>query len=160
MEKTLSDKTVNNQKKWILLIFFIYVVALGYFALRNEVIFWTSMSYYEFIKKTPNLIPFKTVIGYIVALFTHSMNLDISIKNLILPIISFIPFGILGYGYVDNKKKINCILGLGAGFSLIIEILQMVLRRGIFDIDDIILNSVGVIIGMWLLSLFKKQKAE
>lgn len=48
------------------------------------------------------------------------------------------------------KKRINkwwkavcCSVGL----SLVIEIIQLISHRGYFDIDDIILNSVGCVIG-------------
>lgn len=43
-------------------------------------------------------------------------------------------------------------------FSLAIETLQLVLMRGLFEWDDVISNTVGVIIGLLLYSLVKRWK--
>ena len=54
-------------------------------------------------------------------------------------------------------------VGFGAGWSLMIETLQLVTQRGLFELDDIFHNTVGVVIG-YLIYLFlrwivKKIKA-
>jgi hypothetical protein len=43
------------------------------------------------------------------------------------------------------------VLGVAAG--LCIEVMQTVLRVGIFDIDDVILNALGVMIGYWAFTI-------
>lgn len=40
--------------------------------------------------------------------------------------------------------------------GLAIELTQMVLHIGIFDIDDVILNSLGVMLGFWKFKIFSK----
>ena len=42
--------------------------------------------------------------------------------------------------------------------SLLVEILQIVLRVGSFDVDDLILNTLGGIIGYLLLTLVGKWR--
>ena len=41
-------------------------------------------------------------------------------------------------------------LPVGAGFSLLIELLQLILHRGVFEFDDIFHNSLGALLGVTL----------
>ena len=45
---------------------------------------------------------------------------------------------------------------LAAAAGLAIEGMQVVLRVGIFDIDDVILNALGVMIGYWTFAILAK----
>ena len=65
--------------------------------------------------------------------------------NLLGNILLFIPFGFL-LPIVWNKRFWR-ITGTGAALSLLIEISQLIMHRGVCDIDDIILNTFGVTIG-------------
>lgn len=72
----------------------------------------------------------------------------------------FIPFGFLGW--IFPKLNQYRILMINFVFVLIIaESMQYFTRLGVFDIDDILLNSVGVSIGFYLkLKLEKLFKIE
>ncbi|MBR5309017.1 MAG: VanZ family protein [Clostridia bacterium] len=61
-------------------------------------------------------------------------------------IVWFVPFGFM---LPMMLKKYNFITVAFSGFlfSLFIEILQLVLKKGIFEIDDLILNVFGTMIG-------------
>lgn len=84
-----------------------------------------------------NLIPFKTLI----------QDIQYSKVHLFLNILLFIPFGILfPLAYPRRSSFLTftmiallCILG--------IELTQRLTYLGIFDIDDIILNLLGCLIG-------------
>ena len=68
------------------------------------------------------------------------------IINLLGNIIMFIPFGFLGWlnaKYFSFKKLIVDFLSV----LIIMEALQYLTRLGVFDIDDLALNSFGVWIG-------------
>ena len=68
------------------------------------------------------------------------------IINLFGNIIMFIPFGFLGWlnaKYFSLKKLIVDFLSA----LIIVEALQYLTRLGVFDIDDLALNSIGVWIG-------------
>ena len=68
------------------------------------------------------------------------------IINLFGNIIMFIPFGFLGWlnaKYFSFKKLIVDFLSV----LIIVEALQYLTRLGVFDIDDLALNSLGVWIG-------------
>lgn len=102
---------------------------------------------FDYIKYNSNLVPFKTIYTYIQALNNGSMNKDIPIKNLLGNLLLFLPMGIY-LPYIFKKLYI-----FGNYFKYItlilisIEIMQLILRRGSFDIDDFILNIIGAIIG-------------
>lgn len=68
------------------------------------------------------------------------------IINLLGNIIMFIPFGFLGWlntKYFSFKRLIVDFLSV----LIIVEALQYLTRLGVFDIDDLALNSLGVWIG-------------
>ena len=68
------------------------------------------------------------------------------IINLFGNIVMFIPFGFLGWlnaKYFSFKKLIVDFLST----LIIVEALQYLTRLGVFDIDDLALNSLGVWIG-------------
>lgn len=75
--------------------------------------------------------------------------------NIIGNICLFVPFGI-----IINKYKIKKIVKLIISLIIItiLEILQYITKRGIFDYIDIILNFIGVIIGITLTTKKKRGK--
>ena len=91
-----------------------------------------------------NYLPFKTILPY---LFGHK-GLLIAGINLVGNIVLLVPVGFLVpliYRNVTWKQ----VLILAGASGLLIETAQVILRVGIFDIDDVILNGLGVMIGYW-----------
>ena len=63
-----------------------------------------------------------------------------------------LPLGIF-LSLVYGKKidwKVGLLIGIGISFS--IELLQLVLCRGLFEFDDIIHNSLGFLIGIVIIN--------
>lgn len=105
-----------------------------------------------------NLYPFKTIMGYI----TQSNNIyggvaytDVRIVNLLGNICLFVPFGFLFPITFNRVSKERIIILFGTLLSIFIEIMQFVVERS-SDIDDVILNCVGVIIGLTCYKIIKK----
>jgi len=70
----------------------------------------------------------------------------------ILNIIFFSPIGYL-IKDIDLKKAIPySLIGI-----FLIELIQLVTKRGFFDIDDIILNMIGIFIGYYVSRKFKLE---
>lgn len=66
-------------------------------------------------------------------------------------ILVFIPFGFFLSGLIDKsgiKNKAPLILLVGFGFSFLIEFVQLFLPTRYSDIDDLILNTLGVTMGL------------
>lgn len=76
----------------------------------------------------------------------------------ILNIILFIPIGYLISSLIASKKN-NQMIAIFSGilFSLFIESMQYIFKRGIFDINDILNNTLGSIFGCLLYSFFKNR---
>jgi len=72
----------------------------------------------------------------------------------ILNVALFIPVGLLsGYGF--RKITWQRVLCIGALLSIIVEILQLILRRGLCEMDDVIHNIVGGMVGYGVYWIFK-----
>lgn len=82
-------------------------------------------------------------------------------RNIVLNILLFVPLGFLLPFYSKKMQKFYITIPIGCFITLIIEILQFVTKIGIFEIDDILNNSIGVVIGyssfMILKSIATKQ---
>ena len=90
----------------------------------------------------PNLVPFRTIGTY---LHGGSSQL-IAMVNLVGNIVLFVPVGFLAplvYRRMTWRKAL--ILAVGVGLAM--EGMEALFRVGIFDVDDIMLNALGVMIG-------------
>lgn len=87
-----------------------------------------------------NLIPFKEILRY-------KVGSRLFMTNVVGNIVIFIPYGFF-INYFTKNKKLWISLLLGIFLSSTIEITQYFIGR-IFDIDDIILNSIGMLIGFF-----------
>ena len=72
------------------------------------------------------------------------------IENIML----FVPYGFLGSWAFEKMGNFFRCLALGALTSLYIESLQLVTGRGFFQIDDILTNTLGAVIGCLVYRLF------
>ena len=91
-----------------------------------------------------NWIPFKTIVPYLLG----SGGWLIGGMNIIGNIILLVPFGFL-IPFVFTKINWKQIIVVSILCSFIIEGIQAILHIGIFDIDDVILNAIGIMIGYW-----------
>ena len=95
-----------------------------------------------------NLVPFKTILPYLLG----EMGLLIGAINLLGNIVLLMPVGFLvPFAFRNMTWKKTLVLAVAAGFF--IEGMQVVLHLGIFDIDDVILNAIGVMLGYWAFAI-------
>ena len=83
-------------------------------------------------------------------MYRDVLGTSVVIENLIGNIIGFVPFGYILPLIYKNKRKFWLITLLTEEFSLFIELTQLMLRVGSCDIDDIILNTCGGMLGYGL----------
>ena len=76
------------------------------------------------------------------------------ISQVILNILLLSPIGFLMPVFVKKKRWV--ILVFGFLFSLLIETLQLVLRRGYFEADDLFHNTLGVAIACGLVEMWER----
>nr|WP_263323746.1 VanZ family protein [Neobacillus sp. Marseille-Q6967] len=98
----------------------------------------------QYFWRSNNFVPFKTIYFY---LFLADLNTGIKIENLVGNVIGFAPFGfilpLLSKKFLNLKSITLATLSL----SLTFEVLQLVFEFGSFDVDDLILNTLGGILG-------------
>ncbi|MGC5743012.1 VanZ family protein [Chryseobacterium sp. NFX27] len=71
-------------------------------------------------------------------------------------IVMFIPFGFLGWIF-PRLKDLKVLIYTFISFIVMIEALQYFTRMGIFEVDDIILNTFGTYLGWLLCRLVEKR---
>lgn len=124
---------ITKHKRFLLHKELIYLIAITYVLCLFYVVTFQDKNY-----GSSNYIPFKEI-------FRYSFGSRKFFKNIIGNIMLFIPYGFLSSYLLKNKKlSITFILSLIA--SLTIELVQYNIGR-VFDIDDIILNVLGGLIG-------------
>jgi glycopeptide antibiotics resistance protein len=68
------------------------------------------------------------------------------IKIVLRNVVMFIPFGFLGWIFPQLNNLKNLIITF-VSTIVIVEALQYFSRLGVFDVDDVILNTFGVFLG-------------
>ena len=116
------------------IIFLIYLIILFYIISKPE------YSYH-----IVNLKPFKEILRY-------PFYSKLFVKNILGNILLFLPYGLF-VTYFFKIDKIYLMLILTFCLSLTIEIIQINIGR-VSDIDDIILNLIGGIIGYFIVKSF------
>lgn len=94
-----------------------------------------------------NLIPFREM-------FRYDFGSRLFLKNVLGNIIMFLPYGFFT-SYFLKEKKLLSIFILTIVTSLTIESTQLIIGR-VFDIDDILLNIIGGILGHYLYIIILK----
>jgi len=126
------------------------VILILYFSL---LIYWMFFSFGRTVHSeySYNVIPLKTIFGF----FNKNVDPYEFIINIFGNIGVFIPIGILFPIIFNlNQKKSTVIFIV---LITILEILQLITKRGCCDVDDIILNTLGFNIGYLLMGLIDKK---
>ncbi|AEI44224.1 VanZ family protein [Paenibacillus mucilaginosus] len=103
-----------------------------------------------------NLVPLRTVGDFLFHIGEHEpLSMIINIFG---NIIVFIPFGLLLPAIFRSCRRKPAVFAVSfLAPLLVIELMQMLLRVGTFDVDDLLLNSIGAGIGY---KLYKTARRE
>ncbi len=107
----------------------------------------------DYARGQGNFVPFKTILFYL----RGERGQFNAILNLVGNTVPFVPVGFL-VPLVYRKMTWPKALALAVAVGLAIEGTQVVFRVGIFDVDDVILNALGVVIGYWVFTLSAKWR--
>jgi glycopeptide antibiotics resistance protein len=136
---------------------FLYGVFICYILFLIKLLLLSRVSLLE--HRSINLIPFYSIKEYI---FSNSATIKrFAFSNVGGNIIIFVPLGTYLSLFKDNKRVITNLLFIFI-VSLFIEIIQGFLGIGAADIDDIILNCLGGLVGIlgykFLLFILRDEK--
>lgn len=147
-----------KNKKLIKILFYIYIAFLIFFVvLKFDGSFERIISLHNSIIENEkdglrniNLIPFRSISPYL-----RNITEPYAFKNIIANILVFIPLGF----FVSNKNSKNVFKTLVICLSVIlsIECIQLLFKIGFFDVDDIILNFIGALLGILINLLVQKR---
>ncbi|ROR31495.1 glycopeptide antibiotics resistance protein [Mobilisporobacter senegalensis] len=133
-----SRKTVNHIA-WLL--FVIYIMLLSYFLFFSEKYGrMENNSEYRY-----NLHLFQEIKRFII--YRKEVGFESFMVNILGNVLAFTPFGfVLPIISPSNRKFFN-ILILSFELTLGVELMQLLLKVGIFDVDDLLMNTVGGVLG-------------
>lgn len=129
-------------KEIIMLTMIIYVLMLFQVVTVQDVVSWSSN----------NFIPFKEI-------FRYRFGSRLFFKNIIGNVLLFLPFGLFSSYTLKIHDKARLIVSLTILASITIECVQMAIGR-VFDVDDILLNTLGGYVGFLLYKLIYKVKTN
>ncbi|PSL36185.1 VanZ like protein [Planomicrobium soli] len=122
----------------------------SYFRIYNEEGFFSAETW----SLNSNIVPFKNTYLYITE--SQNFNLDIVLHNILGNIVVFVPLGIFLVMLFKRFHSASKVAMLGFIITVSIELAQFFLRVGQFDVDDIILNTIGAILGYYVFKSFTK----
>ena len=93
-----------------------------------------------------NLVPFREIIRFFT--YRELIGMKAFFENLFGNILAFVPFGFMMPILNKECRKTARIILLTFLLSLIVENIQLVIRIGSFDVDDLILNTLGGTLGI------------
>lgn len=128
--------------KGMLAVFLVYVFALAYITFLSR----------ETRERTVILmVPFASLTE---AIRTHNAE---EINHMLLNVALFVPMGMLfPMIYPEKLSTIFFVLPMGMMCTTLIESLQLILRLGHCDIDDIIANTLGTLLGYLFYLIYRR----
>lgn len=137
-----TEQKVNKGgfKRFILLqLFLLYLIVLLYLCFFSE-----TFGRYSHEDVAINLIPFREINRFFGNI--SSLGWGAFLINIFGNIVAFMPFGFFEAMFIKdgNIKKATVFSGF---FSILIELMQLLTRVGTCDIDDVILNTLGALLG-------------
>ena len=142
----------HGQKRWVRragwILFLIYLVLLVYFLFFAEEYGrqGTGTGEYRY-----NLVPFEEIRRFWI--YRQQVGVSAAFLNLAGNVIGFMPFGFLLPVMAARMRHFRVTVPLGFLLSLSVEVIQLFTRVGSFDVDDLMLNTLGVVLGYLLFIL-------
>lgn len=136
------------------IIFGVYLVLLIY------LLFFAESMGRTFVERTYhyNLVPFKEIRRFWV--YRESLGTMAVMLNLLGNIAAFVPYGLI-LPIMNRKNRSFWLMTLWTfEFSLLVEVLQLVSKVGSFDVDDLLLNTLGGILGYLLFLILDKIRRK
>ncbi len=103
-----------------------------------------------------NLVPFKEIKRFVV----WAMNSDAGFRSMIINIFGniffFTPLGFFVPALCKMKNKGLWTFVIALISTLSVETIQLITKIGSFDVDDIILNTLGAVIGFYIYIMAKR----
>ena len=139
---------MKRKIQWGTVIFLgIYFVVVAYVCLLSEAYGRTELQKtYHY-----NLIPFREIIRFYT--YREQVGIEAFVLNLFGNVFAFVPFGFMVPIINWRFRQVGRAAGLSLYLSLMVECVQLITRVGALDVDDLMLNTMGGILGYWIFYL-------
>lgn len=138
----------KKKRKMISTISFVLIILYGaviiYFTLFSDRL--GRMNPYETYRY--NLIPFTEIHRFIQ--YRHQVSMEAFLINIIGNVVVFMPWGFLLPIWIPGKIRWYHIILYSFSFTFCIETMQLISHVGVFDVDDLIMNTIGGVAG-WII---------
>lgn len=132
-------RSIFTKAGWLL--FYLYMVMLCYFLFFSE-----HYGRNDILREyKSNLILFREIKRFI--MYRSQLGFESFVVNILGNIFAFAPFGFLLPLLNRRYRKLYITAFFSLLFSLTVETIQLWFRVGIFDVDDIFLNTIGGVSG-------------
>lgn len=145
-----------KKKNIVLAAWVLYTIALVYVLFISRFGATYAITYRQWLSQCYNLIPGRALYDYFSAPYQADVVLRRVILNYIGNLMLFVPWGVLfAIGNITFKKfAIYAVIVI-----VTVELLQYLTMLGSFDIEDVILNVIGTIMGFLMVRQIKSKKA-
>lgn len=136
----------DNKKNRLVagIIFLGYLIVLFYFLFFAESMGRTDTDRaYQY-----NLIPFREMLRFIK--YRKTLGMYAVLLNIVGNVVAFIPFGVFLPMVAVKCRSFWRTALYSLELSLLAELWQLVFRVGCFDVDDLMLNTLGGMVGFGL----------
>ena len=148
----IRNTTKRQKLGWVL--FLMYLCLLAYFMFFSESFGRTDTDR----EYAYNLVPLKEITRYF--RYYRTLGMTLFLINIVGNIAAFMPFGFFLPIISRRSRKWYNTVSFGLVFSLTLETLQLVLRVGSFDVDDMLLNTIGAALGFWVYKLVQRTRVR
>lgn len=135
----IRNTTRNQKLGWVL--FLAYLAMLVYFVFFAES-FGRDSAQHEYAY---NLELFKEIKRFYQ--YRHQLGMEAFLLNVVGNMVAFMPCGFFLPIVSRRSKKCYNATWLCFGLSLCIETVQLIFKVGSFDVDDLLLNTLGGVLG-------------
>ena len=153
----MAKKRPNTMPFWRFL-FLVYCSVMFWLLFYRSHSWNLDIAYKELLQQNTNLIPFRTIENYRYVL-QHSTDAYMRAHcflNLAGNVLLFMPAGWLLPKIWKRKRNFFRFFALSSGLLFLIETVQLFSLLGRFDVDDLILNLLGMTAGFLLYTIFRK----
>lgn len=153
-------KPAKKQVRTSRVLFVLYCIAMLWLLFCRSPGWIPGLGYEEQLRANINLTPLYTIRNYWQVVY-HRTNDDAllhCIINLGGNVLLFVPAGVLLPKIWPKQRNFFRFFATCAGLMFLVEVLQLFTLLGSFDIDDLILNLIGMILGFIGYHLFRKKK--
>ncbi len=150
----------KNENKFLKTAFMLYVLIMLWLLFGQRLGWEVNGDYWDNVGNRYNLEPFLTIGGFIRSML-HPRSAEAffeAVKNLGGNVILFVPFGFFIPAVSEKLKNPLSTALFGAVCIAAVEVIQLFTLLGKCDIDDLILNVIGIVTGRFIFYLVEKKK--